>query len=62
MTTEAEWAPAGVWILGRSRSQSQYFKFKPEATLRSVQEPVKHKGLIKISVIVLVVVKQNGIN
>ena len=44
-----EWTPAGVCILGwsRSRSQSQYFKFEPEqepepeSTLRSVQEPIK---------------------
>jgi len=40
-----EWTPAGVCILGWSRSRSQYFKFEqesePESTLRSVQEPNK---------------------
>jgi len=39
-----EWTPAGVCILGWSRSRSQYFRFEPEqeldpeSTLRSVQE------------------------
>jgi len=67
MITEPEWTPAGVWIFGRSRSQ--YFKFEPEqkqeleSTLRSVQETVKYlKGSVKISVMMLVVFKQNGIN
>jgi len=59
----------GVWILDRSKSwsRSQYFRFKPEqepeSALRSVQEPIKiFQGPIKISVTMLVVVKQNGIN
>jgi len=34
-----EWTPAGVCILGWSRSQ--YFRFEPESTLRSAQEPIK---------------------
>jgi len=62
MITEPGWTPAGVWIFCRS----QYFKFKPEqepeSTFRSVQEPIKHfKGLIKFSVMMLVVFKLNGI-
>jgi len=40
-----EWTPAGVCILGWSRSRSQYFKFEPEqepaSRLRSVQEPIE---------------------
>jgi len=60
-----EWTPAGVWIFGRSRSRSrsQYVKFEPKSTFRSVQEPIKYfKGPIKISVMMLVVFKLNGIN
>jgi len=45
MITEPEWTPAGVCILGGSRSRSRYFRFEPkqepESTLRSVQEPIK---------------------
>jgi len=44
MTTEPECRsglPAGVCILGWSRNLSQYFKFEPESTSRSVQEPIK---------------------
>ena len=44
MIMEPEWTPAGVCILGWSRSRSQYFRFEPEqepeSTLRSVQEPI----------------------
>jgi len=44
-----EWTPAGVCILGwsRSRSPNEYFRFEPEqrleseSRLRSVQEPIK---------------------
>ena len=42
-----EWTPAGVGILGWSRSRSQYFKFEPEqelepeSTLKSVQDQNK---------------------
>ena len=62
-----EWTPAGVCILGRSRSRSQYFEFEPKqepkSTLRSVQESIKiFKGSIQIHVMIVVVVKQNGIN
>jgi len=40
-----------------------YQEMDPEVTLRSVQEPIKtFKGAIKISVVMLVVVKQNGID
>jgi len=47
-----EWTPAGVGILGwsRSRSRSQYFKFEPEqelepeSTLKSVQDQNIFKG------------------
>jgi len=47
MITVPEWTPAGVYILGWSRGRSQYFRFEPESTLRSVQEPIKNfKGLI----------------
>ena len=65
MITERECTPAGVWIFGRSRSQ--YFRFEPEqepeSTLRSVQELIKYfKGPVKISVIMIVVFKQNGNN
>jgi len=39
-----KWTPAGVWILGWSRSRSQYFRFEPEqepeSRLRSVQKPI----------------------
>ena len=41
-----EWTPAGVCILGRSRSRSQYFRFEPEqeleqeSALKSAQEPI----------------------
>ena len=67
MITELEGTTGGVWIFGRSRSRSQYCKFEPqqdpEWTLRSVQEPNKHfKGPIRISVMMLVVIKLNGIN
>jgi len=43
MITKPEWTPAGVCILGWSRSRSQYFRFEPEpeSTLRSVQEPIE---------------------
>jgi len=63
---EPEWPLTGVWIFGRSRSQSQYFKFEleqePESTLRSVQELIKYfKGPVKISVMMLVAFKQNEI-
>jgi len=62
-----EWTPAGVCILGwsRSRSRSQYFRFEPEpeSTLRFVQEPIKmFKESIEISVMMPVIVKWNGIN
>ena len=42
MITVPVWTPAGVCILGRSRSQ--YFRFEQEleSTLRSVQEPIKN--------------------
>jgi len=36
-----EWTPAGVCILGWSRSRSQYFRFEPVSTLRSMQESIK---------------------
>jgi len=39
MIKEPEWAPAGVCILGRSRSQ--HFRFEPESTLKFVQEQIK---------------------
>ena len=65
----SEWTLAGVGILGRSRSRirSQYFRFgleqESESTLRSVRESINiSKGPIKISGMMLVVVKQNGIN
>jgi len=42
MITDPEWIPAGVCILGWSRSRNQYFRFEPEkepeSTLRFVQE------------------------
>jgi len=43
-----------------------YFRFEaeqdPELTCKSVQQPIKNfKGLIKISIMMLVI-KQNGIN
>jgi len=41
MITEPEWTPAGVCILGWSRSQYFRFEQEPESTLRSVQEPIK---------------------
>jgi len=47
MITMLEWTPAGVCILGWSRSRSQLFRFdpeqelEPESTLRSVQEQIK---------------------
>jgi len=41
MIMEPEWAPAGVCILGRSRSQYFRFETEPESTLRSVQEQSK---------------------
>ena len=55
---------ARVWILGRNRSRSQYFKLEPEqepeSTLRSVQESIKHtKVSTKVSLMMLVVVGQN---
>ena len=61
----SEWTPAGVWIVGRSRSQ--YLKFEPErepeSTFVSVQDPIKYfKGPITISAMMLVVFKLNGIN
>ena len=52
---EPEWAPAGVCILCWSRSQ--YFRFEPESTLRSVQELAKYLRNL-FSVMMLVVVKQ----
>ena len=62
MIMEPEWAPAGVCILGRSRSQYFRFETEPESTLRSVQEPIKNfKGPVKIS-LMMPVVKWNGIN
>ena len=62
-----EWTPAGVCILSWSWSRSQHFRFEPEpeakSELRSVQEPIKNfKGPIKISVMMLVVIKHNGIS
>jgi len=38
-----EWTPAGVCILGRSRSRSQCFRFEPEqeSISTSGQEPIK---------------------
>jgi len=42
------------------RSRSHSFKFEPESTLRSVQEPIKiFKAAFEITVMMLVVVKQN---
>jgi len=61
MITELEWTPAGVCILCWSRSRSQHFRFEPESTWRSVQEPSKNFWDL-ISVVMLVVVKQIGIN
>jgi len=60
-----KWTTARVCILGWSRSRSQYFRFEQEpeleSTLTSVQESIKlFRDLI--SVMMLVVVKQNGIN
>ena len=52
---EPEWAPAGVCILCWSRSQ--YFRFEPESTLRSVQELAKYLRNL-FSVMMLFVVKQ----
>jgi len=61
MITEPESSLAGVCILGWSRSRSQYFRFEPESTLRSVQEPIKiFKG--PNFFMMLVVVKQNWHN
>jgi len=61
-----QWTPAGIWILVWNRSRSHCFRFEPqqeESKLRSVQEPIKiFKGPIKISVMMLVVVKQNRIH
>jgi len=53
MIKEPEWTPAGVGILGWSRSRSQH--------LRSVQELTKFSRNL-ISVMMLVVVKQIGNN
>jgi len=52
----------------QERSRSQSFKFypekpDPESTLRFVQEPIKMiQATVKISAVMLVVVKQNGID
>jgi len=59
MITEPEWTPAGVCILSWNRSRSQYFRFEPESTLRSVQELIKFLRNL-ISVMMLAVVKQIG--
>jgi len=48
---------AVVCILGWSRSQ--YFRFKPESILKSVQEPTKFFRYL-ISVMMLIVVNRGG--
>ena len=67
-TTQLEWAQSrDDHGAGMHSGRSPYFKFdpeqEPESTLRSVQELNKYfKGPVKISVMMLVVCKQNGIN
>ena len=66
MITELECAPPGVWILGRSRSRSQYFKFDPNRSRSQLQGLCKSqskilKESIKISVMMFVAVKLNEI-
>ena len=59
---EPEWTLAGVCIFGWSSSQRQYFRFEPEpeSPLRSAQEPINFlRDLISV---MMLVVKQNGIN
>jgi len=63
MITEPDWIPVEIWILGWSKDRSEYFIFEPESTVRSVHKPFKNfKRPIKISTMMLAVVKQNGIN
>jgi len=44
----SEWTPAGIYILGWSRSRSQYFRLEPEpepepgSILKYVQDPIKN--------------------
>jgi len=65
------WAPRCWWHTcirddhgaGVDSGRSLDFRPEPESKFRSVQEPIKYfKGLLKISVMMLVYFKLNGIN